>query len=102
LSHHLAIKLNTLANFCFFANILFIPAVLWQKTQTPRLFWFVFLFTFVFVCFHHMFVFVCFVCFLSLFIQMTVRTILKGEFDKINKEKKQKKPSYAYNPLNYL
>jgi hypothetical protein len=33
---------------------------------------------------------------------MTVRTILKGEFDKINKEKKQKKPSYAYNPLNYL
>jgi hypothetical protein len=29
LIHHLAIKLNMLANFCFFANILFIPAALW-------------------------------------------------------------------------
>ena len=40
-----------------------------------------------YVCFKFVFRLVCFcfVCFLSLFIQMTVRTILKGEFDKINK-----------------
>jgi hypothetical protein len=43
---------------------------------------------FVLSLFSDLFVFVCFVCFLSLFIQMTVRTILKGEFDKINKERK--------------
>ena len=72
------------------------------KTQAPRLF---------FVCFHHMFVlslfsdlfvFVCFFCFLSLFIQIVVRFILKGEFDKINKEKKHKKTSYAYNLTKLL
>jgi hypothetical protein len=33
---------------------------------------------------------------------MTVRTILKGDFDKINKEKKQKKPFYAFNLTKLL
>ena len=57
---------------------------------------------FVLSLFSDLFVFVCFFCFLSLFIQIVVRFILKGEFDKINKEKKHKKTSYAYNLTKLL